>query len=157
MTTAIRPMRWWDVASVAELERRLFTDDAWSVEQFWQELAQDTRSYVVAVDDGTVIGYAGCFVLPPDSDLQTIAVGPGQQGKGVARAMLSTLVDAAVAARCTHMILEVRADNIRAIDLYERTGFRAISTRPRYYPDGTDALIMRKPLNPSASGQLLRL
>jgi len=41
-------------------------------------------------------------------------------------------------------MLEVRADNAAAIALYERLRFRAISTRPRYYPDGTDALVMRR-------------
>lgn len=146
MTVDVCPMRWWHIAAVVELERGLFPDDAWSVEQFWQELAQDTRTYLVALDDGAVIGYAGSFVLPPDSDLQTIAVGSSQQGKGVAREMLSRLVDAAAASECTHMILEVRADNERAIDLYSRLGFERISSRPRYYADGVDAIIMRKPL-----------
>lgn len=157
MTIAVQPMRWWHIAAVAELERELFPDDAWSVEQFWQELAQDTRTYLVALDDGVVIGYAGTSALPPDSDLQTVAVDSGQQGKGVAREMLSVLTDGATAAGCTHMMLEVRAVNTRAIDLYERMGFERISSRPRYYADGVDAIIMRKPLNPSASGQSLRL
>jgi ribosomal-protein-alanine N-acetyltransferase len=42
------------------------------------------------------------------------------------------------------MMLEVRADNSVAITLYERMGFERISTRTRYYADGTDAQIWRR-------------
>ena len=76
----VAPLRWWHVAEVAALERRLFPDDAWSAEQFWQELAQPSRSYVVAEDDGRVVGYAGAFVMAPDSDVQTVGVAPDAQG-----------------------------------------------------------------------------
>ncbi len=139
----LRPMRWWDIEQVSEIEREVFPVDAWSPEQFWSELAQDTRSYVVAELDGRVVGYAGAFVVPPDSDLQTVAVLLHYQGRGLAAGMLTMVTDVARAAGCSHMILEVRADNSRAIALYERFGFERISQRPRYYPDGVDALIMR--------------
>jgi ribosomal-protein-alanine N-acetyltransferase len=35
--------------------------------------------------------------------------------------------------------------------LYRRFGFEQIHIRPRYYRDGTDALIMRLPLNVAGS------
>lgn len=142
----VEPMRWWHLDHVQRLESELFPHDAWSGEQFWQELAQETRTYRVAVMDGRVVGYAGAFVLPPDSDVQTIAVSTEVQGQGVGRRLLSELATAARSAGCTHMLLEVRADNAAAIALYERCGFATISTRPRYYPDGADARIMRADL-----------
>ncbi len=51
---ALRPMRWWDIAAAAELERVLFTVDPWTEAGFWSELAgvPDTRYYVVAEDGG---------------------------------------------------------------------------------------------------------
>ena len=140
---SIEPMRWWHVAEVEQLERQLFPHDSWTVEQFWQELAQETRVYRVAVIDGGVVGYAGAFVLAPDSDVQTIAVAEAAQGEGLGGRLLGNLVDEARGAGCTYMMLEVRADNAAAIALYERWGFATISTRPRYYPDGADARIMR--------------
>lgn len=139
------PMRWWHVAEVVALERRLFPDDAWSAEQFWQELAQDTRRYVVARDDrdDRVVGFAGAFVLPPDADVQTIAVDPGLQRRGLGERLLRALVDQAREAGSRQLLLEVRADNAAALALYARLGFERISRRSRYYPDGGDALIMR--------------
>jgi len=142
----VEEMRWWHVAAVAETESTLFPDDPWSVEQFWQELAQDTRAYLVARDDDEIAGYAGAFIMAPDSDLQTIAVSPAHQGRGLARQMLTRLIERATGAGCTHMLLEVRDDNSRAIDLYERMEFERISERPRYYADGAAAIIMRRRL-----------
>jgi ribosomal-protein-alanine N-acetyltransferase len=147
---AIEPMRWWHVDDVHELEGDLFPGDSWSVEQFWQELAQETRTYVVAVQDGRVVGYGGAFVLPPDSDVQTIGIAPAAQGAGLGGRLLDALIEHARDAGCTHMMLEVRADNDAAIGLYARRGFVTISTRPRYYPDGADARIMRCDLRKAA-------
>jgi ribosomal-protein-alanine N-acetyltransferase len=128
---------------VAGLEGALFPQDPWSVEQFWQELAQDTRAYVVADGEEGLEGYAGAFLLAPDSDVQTIGVRADRRGRGLASRLLSALTAEARASGCTHMMLEVRADNAAAIRLYERHGFAAISRRPAYYPDGGDALVMR--------------
>ena len=64
-------MRWWHLDDVHALERDLFATDAWSLEQFWSELAQPSRRYVVALVDGRVVGYAGTSCLPPDADIQT--------------------------------------------------------------------------------------
>ena len=143
---SIEEMRWWHVAGVAEAEVAVFPDDPWSVEQFWQELAQDTRAYLVATDDDAIAGYAGAFIMAPDSDLQTIAVSSTHQGRGLARRLLTALIERATGAGCTHMLLEVRDDNSRAIDLYERMEFERISERPRYYADGAAAIIMRRRL-----------
>lgn len=143
MTVVIEPMRWWDVADVADLERAVFPRDPWTVEQFWQELALDTRAYWIARTDDVIVGYAGIFALSPDSDLQTIAVGSTAQGTGVGTALLERAVVEARDRGSTQMMLEVRADNDRAFGLYRRHGFERIGLRPRYYSDGGDALIMR--------------
>lgn len=140
----IRPMRWWDIPAVATLENALFPTDAWSEEQFWGEIALETRIYLTAEQAGQVIGYAGAFVLAPDSDLQTIAVDPSVQGAGTGRRLLTALMAMVADRGAESMMLEVRADNSVAITLYERMGFERISTRARYYADGTDAQIWRR-------------
>jgi [ribosomal protein S18]-alanine N-acetyltransferase len=145
VTAVLERMRWWDIPEVRAIESAAFPDDSWSAEQFWQELAQPTRRYLVA-RDVVVVGYAGAFVSPPDADIQTIAVRADQQGRGLASRLLEALVRASADAGATHLMLEVRADNERALSLYLRSGFERISVRRRYYPDGSDALIMRRPL-----------
>ncbi len=139
----VRPMRWPDIEPVHRLESELFTVDPWSIEQFWSELAQESRAYAVAVDGERIIGYAGAFLLAPDSDVQTIAVSPRDQGRGVGAILLTWLIEQAAAQGCRQMLLEVRSDNVPAIAMYERFGFERISVRRDYYERGVDAVIMR--------------
>lgn len=141
--TVIRSMRWWDIAAVQALEEQLFPVDRWSVEQFWSELAQPTRRYLVACEEDTITGYAGVFVLAPDADVQTIAVAPTAQGSGLGSRLLEHLLDIAADAGCHQLMLEVRSDNAPAIALYDRFGFERISSRTDYYGPSVDALIMR--------------
>lgn len=150
----LRPMRWPDIEAVHAIETSVFKVDPWTAEQFWGELAQPTREYVVADVDGAIIGYAGAYLLAPDADVQTIAVSPAAQGKGVGRLLLEQLIAIAVDAHCSQLLLEVRSDNESAIAMYERFGFEAISTRRDYYATGVDARIMRlRPLPRAERGE----
>ena len=112
-----RPMRWWDIDQVVAMERELFPDDPWSSEQFWGELAHvpETRWYVVHEDDIGIDGYVGLFAVPPEGDVQTIAVATRAQGSGLGRALLGDLVDEARRRGCTQLLLEVREDNSSAL------------------------------------------
>ncbi len=139
----LRPMRWPDIEAVHAIEAAVFEVDPWSAEQFWGELAQPTREYVVAEDSGVIIGYAGAYLLPPDADVQTIAVSGAAQGRGVGRLLLEELITIAVRNKCSQLLLEVRSDNASALGMYERFGFESISKRRDYYASGIDALIMR--------------
>lgn len=141
-------MRWWDIPCVHRIEEVCFPQDCWSVDQFWRELAGDDRDYLVAEQDGAVVGYAGTSTIEPDSDLQTLAVHPSAQGSGIGAKLLQAMLERARERGATSMILEVRADNSSARRIYERAGFETIAARHRYYADGSDALIMRcRPLS----------
>lgn len=143
MSIDIRPMHWSDIADVHAIECDVFDVDPWTAEQFWGELAQPTRQYIVAETAGELVGYAGVYVLPPDADVQTIAVSPKGQGQGIGRRLLDELIARAREADCSQLILEVRSDNAAAIGLYRHFGFEQISSRPNYYAPGVDALVMR--------------
>jgi ribosomal-protein-alanine N-acetyltransferase len=137
-------MRWWDIATIMPLETDLFGSTAWSPAQFWGELAQGNRVYVVAEDEAEIVGYAGLLCIPPTADVQTIAVASRAQRRGVGRALLQELLTAARRAECTEVLLEVRADNASAVALYADEGFDMIARRSGYYGPGEDALVMRR-------------
>jgi len=145
----LREMRWWDIDPVLELEKDLFPEDAWSRGMFWSELAHSrgpeaTRRYVVAEEDGRIVGYAGLASAGELADVQTIAVARDHWGTGLGATLLTELLRAATAFECAEVMLECRIDNIRAQKLYERFGFEAIGFRRGYYqPGNVDALVMR--------------
>ncbi|HUW15916.1 MAG TPA: ribosomal protein S18-alanine N-acetyltransferase [Actinomycetes bacterium] len=149
----LRPMRWWDAAPVHGLERQLFPRDPWSPEALWSELAgvPETRWYVVAVRGHDVVGYAGVLLSPPEADVQTLAVASNLQGGGLGGLLLAALVAEATHRGCRKLMLEVGADNKAARMLYERSGFEPVARRSRYYPDGSDALVMQRELAPEAA------
>jgi [ribosomal protein S18]-alanine N-acetyltransferase len=147
VTVVLRPMRWWDIEHLMALEAELFGGDAWAETMFWSELAEhDTRRYVVAEEDGRVVGYAGlCVYAPLEAYVQTIGVASSAQRRGIGRMLLVDLLAEAERRGCARVDLEVRADNDAALELYEQHGFRAIGVRRGYYqPSGADAVVMRR-------------
>lgn len=148
---SLRGMTPDDLPVVHGLELRLFPEDAWPLDMFEAELMQrDTREYFVATIGGTVVGYAGLMCIPPIADVQTIAVIPEFEGRGIGSALLRTLLQRAAHGKADDMLLEVREDNPRAQELYRRFGFEQIAVRKNYYKGGVNALIMRRVLDPEA-------
>lgn len=144
MSFTLRDLALEDIETIGRLENELFPSDAWPLEMFYTEFFQpDTRRYIVAEMDGEAVGYAGLMVIDKTADIQTIGVLPGFEGQGIGRAMLTELLREARRRGADNVMLEVRADNPRAQDLYARYGFQKIHTRKRYYRDGVDAWVMR--------------
>jgi ribosomal-protein-alanine N-acetyltransferase len=140
-----------DLDAVLGLEHELFGDEAWSRQMLNGELAQqpDSRHYLVAEDDGVVIGYAGLLAAGAQADVLTIAVALPRWGEGTGTALLDALLAEAARRGCTEIFLEVRTDNTRAQQLYRRHGFAEIGIRKGYYqPSGADALVMRRGAEP---------
>ncbi len=137
-------MRWWDLDEVLELETVLF-DEPWTREQFLGELAHvpQSRHYLVVRDGEGLRGYAGLRAVPPEADVQTLAVAPRTQGTGLGRALLDELLAEARRRGCTEVFLEVRHDNEPARALYIARGFEQIAQRPDYYGTDRHAAVMR--------------
>jgi len=143
--TTLRQMTWRDIPALTVLEPALFPDDAWSERTWWAELAgRPRRSYVVGIQSGTVVGYAGIDCGGEVADVMTIAVAAQAQGQGLGSALMRWLVAEARGAGAQYLMLEVRADNPLAQRLYSTAGFTVLNVRRRYYqPGDVDALIMR--------------
>ncbi|MDX1400065.1 MAG: peptidase C39 family protein, partial [Oceanospirillum sp.] len=78
--------------------------------------------------------------------LYSIAVSPSHQGQGIAGVLLETLEQEAAERHQVFMRLEVRQDNLTAIALYEKRGYRRFGMIKDYYEDGQAALRMEKRL-----------
>ena len=135
-----------DLDAIMRLETETFATDAWSRDVMAAELASPNTAYLAAVSGDELIGYAG-LSAPAGSmqaDIQTIAVDPTHRRLGVGRVLLQQLLALAQSRGAVDVLLEVRADNPGAQQLYELNGFVAIAVRPRYYqPDNVDAIVMR--------------
>ncbi len=120
----------------------------WSEQEFEDLLKQSTV---------TLIGDAHSFILTrrvaDEIEILTLATHPSVQRQGRSNKNLQTLVATAQETDSSTIFLEVAADNLPAIALYENAGFAKIATRPAYYArtNGTpvDALILQRKLDPA--------
>ncbi|MBQ4797737.1 ribosomal protein S18-alanine N-acetyltransferase [Pseudoalteromonas sp. MMG006] len=94
---------------------------------------------LAAFDKNTLVGFYIGEKAGPDFTLMDICVTPSQQGKGIARQLLSLFIEYGEQQNAENLFLEVRESNNRAIALYERAGFIEMSVRKNYYPSDNPA------------------
>ena len=142
----IRTMESEDVAEIAQLEKICFSDP-WSVNSISSELENPLSYWLVAEEEGRVVGYVGSQSVLDGADMMNLAVSPDFRRQGIGEALVKALVAHLQKKGIIVLLLEVRASNAPAIALYQRLGFEQVGRRPRYYHNPReDALIMRKEL-----------
>jgi [ribosomal protein S18]-alanine N-acetyltransferase len=137
----IRTLGFSDLPQVIAIERRSFTTP-WSLAMFVLELSKPSGLSLAATGpDGKLIGYLILSRYDTAWHLMNVAVDPRWRRQGIAQALLIEMIERGGPEE--PYTLEVRTSNTPAIALYERFGFLAAGTRPRYYRDtGEDAVIM---------------
>lgn len=134
------------VVQVAQLETLCF-QDPWSERSISSELSNPLSLWLVAEEDGAVVGYIGSQTVPDESDMMNVAVHPDHRRKGIAEGLVDALCAALKERGSVSLTLEVRASNEPAKALYEKLGFEQVGRRPNYYRNPKeDALILRKML-----------
>ncbi|MFC5862531.1 ribosomal protein S18-alanine N-acetyltransferase [Acidicapsa dinghuensis] len=140
-----RPMTASDIDRVMDIAAQLTMAPHWSRESYEKALAQDApmqRLARVAEIQGRIEGFAIANIIAGEAELESIAVAPTFQRRGVAANLLRSLIADLRSSRVGRLILEVRASNAGAQRLYAIAGFEQTGLRRGYYhsPD-EDALI----------------
>lgn len=126
---------------VAEIEKSCFSLP-WSEEAFYGEIDNPLATYVVAVEDKTVLGFAGVHIIAGEGYITNIAVSENARRRGIGEMMLGRIIDICKD-KCTFLTLEVRRSNTPAISLYEKLGFENLGIRKNFYEKPMeDAVIM---------------
>ncbi len=145
-TVTVRYMEERDTASVAELEKEVFSQP-WSESAFRDTLGDGNYIYIVAEHGTRIVGYIGCIVSVEEADIANIAVDPEYRRMGIAGELLRQSFLLLRRRGCTAVYLEVRESNAGARRLYELNGFEGIGVRRNFYQKPTeDALLMVKNL-----------
>jgi ribosomal protein S18 acetylase RimI-like enzyme len=138
----IRNARPLDASEVAEIAKR--TGAArWSREAYAAEAERADSLFLVA-EDGTikaeVFGYAVVRLVEEDAQLLDFA--SAADGRGIGLAMWRALAFSARTRGAKKLTLEVSAANSRALLFYKRAGASVVGRRPKFYNDGSDAVLM---------------
>lgn len=144
-----RPLDAAHAGDVARLEEQTMGSDAWKASLVADELPRKDRTWWAAFDRGTLVGYCGGWIVDGQVQILKIATDPAYRRRGIAAELIALVASDARNLGAVEMTLEVRASNAGAQTFYERMGLANIGTRPHYYSDREDAVIMSGPL-PSA-------
>jgi ribosomal-protein-alanine N-acetyltransferase len=139
----ILPATWRDLGALQHLERMSFPKDSWPL---WDLIGILTLPEIVrlkAVLDGRMVGFiASEYRSKEQADwIATIAVLPGYQQRGIGAVLLNACEERTSG---LNIRLCVRASNLAAIRLYERSGYYHLRTWSQYYHDGEEAIVMEK-------------
>ena len=147
-TIELRRLLLDDLTEIEEIERRSYPTP-WSRSMFAGELAKPSSiclgAFEAEGEDGALVGYLIVSRYVDAWHVMNVAVDPEHRGRGVGTMLLERLFDLTSDDAHRGYTLEVRVTNVKAIDLYERLGFRSGGLRRGYYTDNReDALIMWK-------------
>ena len=135
------------IQAVANIEAIIQPQDAWSYQTIIELLAQDSINLLIVCQSDKVVGYCLYQALFEQAEILRIGTHPDYQRQGIASQLFTTLNKELQDNKVESLLLEVRADNMPAIALYERQEFVTIHRRKGYYSQpnqpAIDALIMQ--------------
>ena len=139
----IRSMTALDVDGVMTVEHDSFLTP-WSRSSFEEELAENRLArYIVATENGVVVGYAGTWLVINEAHVTNVAVSSQRRQNGIGRLLMESLMELARENGMESMTLEVRVSNEAARNLYRQLGFVEAGIRKNYYSETKeDALIL---------------
>ena len=94
---------------------------------------------IVYIENDTVIGYLSYSIMYEKAEINNIYVSEEYRSQGIGSKLLNYLVKKCKI--CENITLEVRKDNINAICLYKKYGFKEVAIREKYY-HGVDGILM---------------
>lgn len=128
----LQPMQADDLENVMAIEQTAYSHP-WTRGNFRDALASGYWAQCLRVHD-ELLGYVVAMEGVQETHLLNITVAPARQGQGWAHMMLDALSLWSRRQGAQWLWLEVRESNQRALQVYERYGFRRVGLRKDYYP-----------------------
>ena len=129
---ALQALQEGDLEAVMAIEQAAYSHP-WTRGNFRDALASGYWAQCLRVHD-ELLGYVVAMAGVEETHLLNITVAPARQGQGWAHMMLDALCLWSRRQGAEWLWLEVREGNQRALQVYERYGFRRVGLRKDYYP-----------------------
>lgn len=133
-----------DLNEIARMERECFPVEPWNMRMLAESFLSERFYGVLLEEDGAITAYGGIGVVEDEAELDLIATAEMYRRCGRGKKILDDLVEEAKRRGAKRMFLEVRVSNAPAMMFYLSYGFVGLYARSRYYPDGEDAIVMKK-------------
>ena len=126
---------------ICKIDKQCFKNP-WTWESMVFEISHPLSVSVMEQRGGSVVAFAVGRVIADEAELMKIATLEKYRRQGIARLMLTELLDKMRDKGALTCYLEAASKNAAAISLYKSMGFEEISVRKLYYGDD-DAITMR--------------
>ena len=100
-------------------------------------------AYVYEMDD-MVIGYISCNFDGDVLEVCNICIDNKYQNQGLGTKLLDYALNEAKTKGAISSVIDVKHNNLRAIHVYEKLGYKRIHVRKGYYKTGEDAIVLQK-------------
>lgn len=145
MNIEIRPLAKDDIERVVNLEMQTFGETL-GAEMLTNELSNVLVKFRVITLDGKVIGYIGGYFYMEDGEILNFLIDDEYQHQGFGQQLFDNIMEEAKEELVRRVTLEVRENNIKGLNFYQKNGFNPISIRKHYYKNGDNAIVMMKEL-----------
>jgi N6-L-threonylcarbamoyladenine synthase len=98
--------------------------------------------YLLYLDNGKIVGYINYYLMYEKLEIANFNVLDDYQDKGIGTRLIKYLIDKYNGV-CENITLEVKSDNLKAIHIYEKMGFKKVAIRDKYYND-IDGILMER-------------
>lgn len=152
MPFAIRDLKPDDFELLWRMDQECFPPGiSYSRQELKTYMRQQGAITLVAADSGAAVGKEkiGGFIVAHGgltAHVITIDVAAAARRSGVGSLLLRAAEDRVRSAGSQVVGLETAVDNLGALAFYKRHGYSVVTTWPRYYSNGVDALVLRKGL-----------
>ncbi len=133
-----------DLNAIAALERECFPENPRNVRMLAESFLSGRFFGSLLEEEGVITAYGGISCVEDEAELELIATSEMYRRCGRAEKILFDLFEEANQRGIKRMFLEVRVSNSAALMMYLKNGFTGVYARTRYYPDGEDAVVMKK-------------
>lgn len=139
----IRKFNLDDISSIIKLEQELLGTTLG--ENYLNDAYTNPFNYIYVYElDNEIVGYISYTFDEEIAEMLNFCVDKSVQNKGIGTSLLNYSINEFESLKGASIILEVNSQNLNAIKLYKKFGFKQISKRKAYYSDGNDALVLQK-------------
>lgn len=144
MDIEIRNMRISDISKIAKYDL-IMLGETLGEETIKRHIKNNNlmRYFVMETKhDKAFIGQVSLWIDEDKAQINNFYIVKDFQGKKFGKKFMDYIMNYFKSIKIKEITLEVRSSNKVAINLYESYGFKAITTRNNYYPNGENALLM---------------
>ena len=130
-----------DLDQLVNISLEQFKNESWSNEQYSEAYNDNNYVFLGCFDNEKLLSFLVANESTDDVNILMLATSENNKNNGYAKSLIEYL-QSYVKKQSKTLSLEVKKNNLPAINLYTKLEFKVVYVRKHYYKDGQNAIIM---------------